>query len=276
MTTLPNRFWAGGLIAVLVGGTFLGGCATVPRDPAARAEFKAQHDPLEPLNRRMFAFNQLVDRAALKPIAKGYVKAVPPPARDALRHLLDNLMEPVVLANNLLQGQFKRAGTAGARFLVNTVAGPIGLRDVATRAGLARQSGDFGQTLYAWGVHDGPYLVLPFLGPSNPRDVIGQAADIVMDPFREIAREQESPTLLTTSREVASGIDERSRNLDSLDEIERQSIDFYAAMRSFFRQNRATVLRHGQAPPAPPTDFYEDPGTAPPASGGNAGAQVNR
>ena len=219
MTTLPNRAWAGGLIAVLACGALLGGCATVPRDPAARAEFKAQHDPLEPLNRRMFALNQFVDRAALKPIAKGYVKVVPSPARDALRHLLDNLMEPVVLANNLLQGQFKRAGTAGARFLVNTVAGPIGLRDEATRAGLAPQSGDFGQTLYAWGVHDGPYLVLPLLGPSNPRDAIGQAADVCVDPFRYIARKQNSPTLLTTSREVVSGIDERARNLDSLDEL---------------------------------------------------------
>jgi phospholipid-binding lipoprotein MlaA len=276
MTTLPNRAWAGGLIAILACGALLGGCATVPRDPAARADFKAQHDPLEPLNRRIFAFNHFVDRVAVKPIAKGYVKVVPQPARDALRHLLDNLMEPVVLANNLLQGQFKRAETAGARFLVNTVAGPVGLRDVATRAGLARQSGDFGQTLYAWGVHDGPYLVLPLFGPSNPRDAIGQAADVCMDPFRYIARKQNSPTLVTTSRDVASGIDERSRNLDSLDEMQRQSIDFYAAMRSFFRQDRATVLRHDQAPSAPSADFYEDPGTAPPASNGNAGAAVSR
>jgi phospholipid-binding lipoprotein MlaA len=275
MTPLPHRAWGGGLIAVLACGALVSGCATVPRDPAERAEFKAQHDPLEPLNRRMFAFNQFVDRVALKPIAKGYVRAVPLPTRDALRHLLDNLMEPVVLANNLLQGQFKRAGTAAARFLVNTTAGPIGLRDVATRAGLARQSGDFGQTLYAWGVHDGPYLVLPLLGPSNPRDAIGQAADVCLDPFRYIARRQNSPTLITTSRDVATGIDERARNLDSLDEMQRQSIDFYAALRSFFRQNRATELRHGQAPPAPPADFYEDPGTTPPASGGNAGTKVN-
>jgi phospholipid-binding lipoprotein MlaA len=254
---------------------FMAGCATVPHDPAARAEFTAQHDPLEPLNRRTFAFNEFVDRVALKPIAKGYVKAVPSPARDALRHLLDNLMEPVVLANNLLQGQFKRAGIAAARFLVNTVAGPVGLRDVAGRGGLTRQSGDFGQTLFSWGVGDGPYLVLPLLGPSNPRDAIGQAGDVCLDPFRYIARRQNSPTLITTSRDVASGIDERARNLDALDEIQRTSIDFYAALRSYFRQNRATELRHGQPPPAP-TDFYQDPGAAPPADGGDARAGVNR
>jgi phospholipid-binding lipoprotein MlaA len=106
--------------------------------------------------------------------------------------------------------------------------------------------------------------VLPFLGPSNPRDLIGQAADVTLDPFRYVARRQNWPTLLTTSREVVYGIDERSRNLDALDEMQKQSIDFYGAMRSFFRQNRATILRHGEAPPAPPADFYEDPGTAAP------------
>jgi phospholipid-binding lipoprotein MlaA len=263
MTRLPNRVWTG-LLVVLAGGFFLGGCATVPSDPAARAEFKTQRDPLEPMNRRIFAFNEFVDRVALKPIARGYAKAVPQPARDAMRGLLDNLKEPVVLANNLLQGQFKRAGIAGARFIVNTAAGPLGLRDVATRAGLARQSGDFGQTLFAWGVHDGPYLVFPFLGPSNPRDAIGQAADIFMDPFRYVARRQNYPTLVTASRAVVSGIDERARNLDSLDAMQRQSIDFYAAMRSFFRQNRATELRHGEAPPPPSADLYDDPGTNPP------------
>jgi len=264
MTRRANRGWPLGLIAALACGALLGGCATVPRDPAARAEFKAQHDPLEPLNRRIFAFNLFVDRKALKPIAKGYVKAVPEVVRDGLRHLLDNLKEPVVLANNLLQGRFKGAGIAGARFLVNLTAGPLGLRDVAARAGLARQSGDFGQTLYAWGVHDGPYLVFPFLGPSNPRDFLGLAADVTIDPFRSVARRQNWPTMVTTSREVVSGVDERSRNLESLDEMQRQSIDFYAAMRSFFRQNRATELRHGEAPPAPAADFYEDPETTAP------------
>jgi phospholipid-binding lipoprotein MlaA len=261
---------------VLAGALLLGGCATVPRDPAARAEFKAQNDPLEPLNRRMFAFNQFVDRVALKPIAQGYVKVVPRPARDALRHLLDNLNEPLVFLNNLLQVRGKGAATSAGRFLVNTVAGPVGLRDVASRNRLPPQTGDFGQTLYSWGVHDGPYLVLPLFGPSNPRDGIGMGADIYLDPFRYVPRRENQPTWESTGREVAYGIDERSRNLDSLDSMQRTSIDFYAAMRSFFRQHRATELRHGQPPPVP-ADLYEDPDAAPPPSPGPAaGPGVSR
>jgi len=256
-------------VVALAGAVLLGGCATVPRDPAARAEFKAQNDPLEPMNRRMFAFNELVYRVALDPLARGYVKVVPQPARDGLRHFLDNLTEPVVLLNDLLQGQVKGAGISAVRFLVNTTAGPIGLRDVAGRNRLPPQTGDFGQTLYSWGVRDGPYLVLPLFGPSNPRDAIGQGVDVYLDPFRYVARRQNQPTWETTAREVVWGIDERSRNLDPLDEMQRTSIDFYAALRSYFRQHRATELRRGQPPPMP-VDLYEDPGAAPQLPGPDA------
>lgn len=275
MTTFRLCLRCAGVPVAVVCIALLGGCVTPPHDPAARAEFKAQNDPLEPLNRRMFAFNQFVDRVAFKPIAQSYVKVIPRPARDALRHALDNLTEPVVLANNLLQGQLKRAGIAAARFLINTAVGPVGLRDVAAGAGLAPQSGDFGQTLYAWGVHDGPYLVLPLLGPSNPRDAIGQAGDVCLDPFRYVARRQNSPTLLTTSRDVAFGIDERARNLDALDEMQRTSIDFYAALRSYFRQNRSAELRRGGPPPSP-ADFYQDPDAAPPPARDAAGGAISR
>jgi len=250
------------LAGVLFAAALLGGCATVPRDPAARAEFRAQNDPLEPLNRRVFACNEFVDRHAVKPIAQGYVKVVPGPARDALRHFLDNLTEPVVVLNNLLQGQVRRAGIATARFVLNTAVGPLGLRDVAARNRLPPQTGDFGQTLFAWGVPDGPYLVLPLFGPSNPRDAVGQGVDVYLDLFRYYPRDQDWPTLNSSSRMIASGIDERACNLDSLDALQRSSIDFYAALRSYFRQNRAGELRHGQPPPVP-ADLYEDPGAAP-------------
>ncbi len=258
----------------LAGAILLGGCATVPRDPAARAEFKAQNDPLEPLNRRVFAVNQFVDRTIVKPIAIGYVKVVPGPARDALRHLLDNLNEPLVLLNNLLQGRIRGAGICAGRFVVNTVAGPIGLRDVARRNRLPPQTGDFGQTLYSWGVHDGPYLVLPLFGPANSRDAIGRGVDVYLDLFRYFPRDRDWPTLNSSSRTIVSGVDERSRYLVALDEIQRTSIDFYAALRSYYRQNRETELRHGQAPPMP-TDLYEDPGAAPAPAPSDAGARVS-
>lgn len=265
---------AGALVAAAC-AALLGGCVTLPRDPAARAELKAQNDPLEPLNRKAFAFNEFVDRVAAKPVARTYVKVVPRPARDALRHVLDNLDEPAVLVNNLLQGQFKRAGISAARFLINTVTGPVGLRDVAGRGGLARQSGDFGQTLYVWGFGDGPYLMLPLVGPSNPRDAIGQGVDVFLDPCWYVAHHEESPAVDTTSRDVASGIDERARNLDTLDELQRTSIDFYAALRSYFRQNRSAELRHGGPPPSP-ADFYEDPDAAPPPARDAAGGAISR
>jgi phospholipid-binding lipoprotein MlaA len=272
---VSRRSQSGRIAAVAFAGAALfGGCATVPRDPAARAEFKAQNDPLEPMNRQVFAFNQFVDRVIVRPIAVGYIKVVPAPARDALRHLLDNLNEPLVLLNNLLQGRLQGAGISAGRFVVNTVAGPIGLRDVARHNRLPRQTGDFGQTLYAWGVRDGPYLMLPLFGPSNPRDAVGMGVDAYLDPFRYLPRDRDWPTVNSSSRMIVSGIDERSRNLESLDVLQRTSIDFYAALRSYFRQNRATDLRHGKPPPLP-ADLFEDPGAAPPPPGTNAGAGVN-
>jgi len=268
-----RTFQVGALLAAVL---LAGGCATVPRDPAARAEFRAQNDPLEPMNRRIFSFNLVVDRHVVKPIAKGYVRVVPGFARDALRHFLDNLNEPLVLLNDVLQGQIRRAGISAARFVLNSAAGPLGLRDVAAHNRLPPQTGDFGQTLFAWGVSDGPYLVLPLFGPSNPRDAIGGGVDVYLDPFRYFPRDRDWPSLNSGSRTLVSGIDERARNLDSLDAVERSSIDFYAALRSYYRQNRATELRHGQAPP-PPADLYDDPGAAPaPPPADAAKADVNR
>lgn len=242
----------------------LAGCATVPRDPAARAEFKANHDPIEPLNRRIFAFNGFVDRSLIKPVAKGYRWVLPEPARNALRHFLDNLHEPVVLANDLLQGRLRAAATTGGRFLLNSTAGIGGFADVASRHQLPKQSGDFGQTLWTWGVPEGPYLILPILGPSNPRDGIGGGADFFADPFRYI-----TPPAVSVSRMATDGIDERVRNLEIVDEMQREAVDYYASLRSLFRQNRAAQLGKGAGAPAapqPPPDFYDDPGRSPPSS----------
>jgi phospholipid-binding lipoprotein MlaA len=252
---------------LLCGGLLLGlaGCATPPRDPEALAVFKANHDPLEPLNREIFAFNMAIDRAVLKPVAKTYVRVIPAAGRTGIRNFLNNLHEPVVLANNLLQGELRRAGTTAGRFMVNSTAGLAGLLDVAGPGGLKRQTGDFGQTLYVWGVHEGPYLMLPLFGPSNPRDGIGMGADIFMDPWIYLTSHIEYQTTITISRAVLGGIDLRSRNIDSLDEIQREAVDFYASIRSLYRQNRAADLRHGEPPPTPELeDIYNDPGSTSP------------
>ena len=250
--------------ALLLSGTLLAaGCASVPRDPAARAEFKANNDPVEPLNRRIFAFNLFFDRILIKPLAKGYVRIVPKAGRTAIRHFLDNLDEPIVLANTFLQGRPKAAATAGGRFLDNTLFGFAGLADVATGDRLHKQFGDFGQTLWSWGLPEGPYLVVPLFGPTNPRDGIGSGVDIYIDPFRYVARSNDYATDFSIGRAVADGIDKRADSLDALDEIQRESIDYYASFRSYFRQHRTSEVKNGwpaAAQPQAPAGFYEDPG----------------
>lgn len=248
----------------------LPGCATVPHDPVALATYRANADPLEPLNRKTFAFNQGVDKYFIKPIAKGYVKVIPAPARNGISNVIVNLHEPVVFANNLLQFQFKRAGTTAGRFVLNSTVGILGFVDFAGKHGLKKQTGDFGQTLWAWGVHEGPYLVIPIFGPTSPRDGIGSGVDILMDPFIYIARHDQYRTAISYSRLIVGGIDLRSRNLDILDELQRESVDFYAAMRSLYRQNRVAELRNGVAPPQPKVeDLYSDPGDPDPPGNTN-------
>jgi phospholipid-binding lipoprotein MlaA len=253
------------LLLALAPFMLLAGCATAPSDPAARAAFRENNDPLEPLNRKVFAVNQAVDRALLKPIAKGYVRAIPQGGRDSIRNFLANVHDPVVLVNNLLQAQFKRAGITLGRFLINTTAGIAGFADVAKGEGLPEQTGDLGQTFLAWGVPEGPYLVLPLLGPSNPRDAAGIGLQVYLDPFRYVASDQGFPSVAIYAPIVVDGIDLRSRNIDSLNAIEKDAIDYYASLRSLYRQDRAAQLRGDATPVAPqPEGLYDDPGAGTP------------
>jgi phospholipid-binding lipoprotein MlaA len=240
----------------------LAGCATVPRDPAARAEFKANNDPIEPFNRKVFAFNLTFDRVLIKPLAKGYRWAVPDWIRDMVHQVVDNLNEPIVMVNCILQVRLKDAATTGGRFIFNSTFGAGGMADVTTDWGMTEQVGDFGQTLWSWHLPEGPYLDIPIFGPSNPRDTVGQAVDIFIDPFRYEPLNDNYPDAITTGRIVAGGFDQRERNLDSLDEIQRESIDYYASLRSLYRQNRAAELRGEKASTTlPPAGFYDDPGS---------------
>jgi len=255
-----NRLAASLALALLASG-----CATVPKDPIARAEYRANRDPLEPLNRRIFAFNLVVDRVLLKPLAKGYRNAIPQGGRDALRNFLNNLSEPVVFANDLLQARWTSATTSLERFVANSTLGIAGFDDWAKRKNRLRQTGDFGQTLDRWGFGEGAYLILPVVGPSNPRDLAGAGVDVYLDPFRYVIKANHYPGEVTYGRGVLSGIDERSRNIDSLDELQHEAIDFYASLRSLYRQNRMAQLRHGSAGSTPaPDSFYDDPGSAKP------------
>jgi phospholipid-binding lipoprotein MlaA len=255
---------AGLLLAAL-----LAACATPPSDPAARAAFEQNNDPLEPLNRKTLDANLFLDRILLKPVTKVYIAVVPEAGRDALQRALDNMKEPVVVINNALQARPKGAGIAAGRFVINSTLGVAGLFDIAAKWGLDKQSGDFGQTLFVWGLPEGPYLIVPILGPSSPRDVIGMAGDNYLDPFSYLAS-AESLDDISISRFVVGGIDQRARVIDVLDDLQKNSLDFYAQLRSLSQQHRAAELRHGKAAEPGPS-FYQDPGKPPEAAPPPAG-----
>lgn len=252
------------VLALLLPTLLLANCATPPSDPAARAQFEANNDPLEPMNRKVFAFDMFVDKWLIKPLAQVYNEVIPEFGRDRVRDFLDNLHEPVIFANNMLQTEFTRAGWTAERFVINSTVGVGGIYDWASQWGIERQSGDFGQTLYHYGAPQGPYLVLPILGPSNPRDTVGLVADGYADPFSYLAYDY-GADVATYARWGAEGLDERARNIKNFDEIQRTAIDLYAEIRSLYQQHRASELRHGEPAPTPPglQELYQDPGTSP-------------
>lgn len=219
----------------------MGGCTTVAPGSADAG------DPYETANREIFDLNLKIDRLMLRPTAERYSAYVPEGVRDAVRNALDNIRAPVVFANDLLQGEPRRAGRTAGRFLVNSTLGVAGLFDVGTRLNLESHDEDFGQTLAVWGAGDGPYIVLPMLGPSSPRDAAGRLVDIALDPTVYIRIKRH--VFWEVGREYITILDTRARNLEAFDDIERSSLDFYATARSLYRQHRASEVRNGM--PAP-------------------------
>ena len=227
--------------------TMLGACAMAPTgDPEAIAEWQATNDPLEPLNRGIFEVNLVVDKAIVRPIASGYRWIFPSFMRNAFKNLIDNLGEPLNFANSLLQGEIGRAGTAAGRLLVNSTLGFGGLFDVADTLGLKDATEDFGQTLAVWGTGEIAYLVLPILGPSSVRDGFGRGVDFFLNPINHALDNADLEWVGWTMMAV-DGVDQRSRHIETLDEIERTSVDYYAAIRSLYRQMRYDSIHNGEA-----------------------------
>ena len=239
----------------------LSGCAAAGRhaDPAAE-DF---NDPFENANRSIFNFNQKVDRAVLAPVAKGYRAALPPKVREALRHFFENLRGPIILTNDLLQGNGDLAGKTAVRFVVNSTVGFAGFFDVAgRRLGIPYHYQDFGLTFAVWGVGEGPYLVVPILGPNNPRDLSGTVAEAFADPW-DIMAGNAHYLWAPIARHALSGIDERSQYIDELANIERTSLDYYATIRSLYRQRRDALIHHKEENLPPNPSFGSAPTTAP-------------
>ncbi|HEY9081663.1 VacJ family lipoprotein [Magnetovibrio sp.] len=237
------------ICAVFLLGFLVTACASAPdpNDPEAVAEYNEINDPLEPFNRAMFEFNRGLDTLLLRPAATLYRGFVPPPIQDIVSNFLNNLKTPVVLLNDLLQGEGDRAMTTFSRFAINTTVGILGFGDPATSMGYPAHKEDFGQSLATWGVDGGPYLVLPILGPSNPRDAVGKVVDVLTDPVWHYAQNTDKE-YIPNERFVAEAIDFRARNMDAIDDMEKTSLDYYAAVRSLYRQVRADEIRNGATP----------------------------
>jgi len=232
----------------------LAACATPPSDPAARAEFERTNDPIEPFNRRMFAFNLWVDDNVAKPVAIAYRDNVPKFVRDRFRDFYDNFTSPVTFINDVLQGESGRAAETATRFWVNSFFGMAGFWDVAGQYGLKKHKEDFGQTLAVWGVKEGPYLMIPLLGPSNLRDAAGKVVDSFSNPISYFL--PGSFAYLEIVGTVIDKVDERAGLIEPMDELRRTSLDFYAAVRSLYRQNRESEISNGKIkkPPLPGED----------------------
>ena len=187
MDTVFKHFSRMALVFGLAAGLGIGSPALAQASQIAQVtvdELEDAADPLEPVNRFLFGFNEIFQMVILQPATGMYQHLIPPAVREAIGHMIDNLKTPVILANDLLQGEGQRALVTTQRFVVNTTLGVGGIMDPATKMGLARHSEDFGQTLAVWGVGEGLYLVLPFFGPSNPRDAVGKLfVDNYFDPL---------------------------------------------------------------------------------------------
>jgi phospholipid-binding lipoprotein MlaA len=201
-------------------------------------------DPWEGFNRKMFSAHLFLDRNLLVPAAKGYRATTPKSGRRGIRRFLANLRAPGIFVNDLLQGEFGRAGETLSRFVVNSTIGAGGFADPAAQIGIAAHGEDFGQTLAVWGVDSGPYLFFPLVGPSTGRDGFGQIVQLGMDPLFYV---RTPPANIARYTKVGvGGVSAREQFLDPLAEIEDKSLDYYASFRSFYLQARKREIANGK------------------------------
>jgi phospholipid-binding lipoprotein MlaA len=229
------------VISALALSLLLGACST------PSPESLAQNDPWEKTNRDIFDFDVRVDHAVARPVAKGYRAVVPEPVRDGVHNALTNLNSPVVLANDVLQGDGDKAASTFGRIVINSTVGIAGLIDVASKIGIPGHENDFGITLGKNGIAEGSYLVLPFAGPKPPRDLLGTGVDIAFDPLT-YATFHGSDTWMVVRFGIGI-LDARTSQLDAVETIERSSIDFYATTRNLYRQSRNAKINDGKANP---------------------------
>ncbi len=228
------------LFALALGALVLGGCASGPNP----------RDPLEPWNRNVYEFNQVVDKVALKPVARGYKKVVPPPVRGGVSNFFGNFRDVTSAVNNLLQLKLANALSDVGRVAINSTVGLFGVFDIATPLGLQKHDEDFGQTLGYWGMGSGPYLVLPFLGPSTVRDSAGLIGDYFTDPEFYIFEGDALGWAVFGIRIVNL----RANLLEAERLLDQAAIDRYAFLRDAYLQRRMSQIHDGNPPGATGAD----------------------
>ena len=229
--------WRQGLLFGLW-GLVLAGCATTPPSP------EAANDPYEQINRDTLRRNAKVDKYVVLPTVRLYLQMVPEDGRRGVHNFLGNLSLPTIFVNDMLQGELSRAGKSMWRLVINSTIGVGGFFDPASKIGVPGHGEDFGQTLAVWGVEEGPYLVLPFFGPSNPRDATGLVVDAAMDPTNQIPFKQH--IWWAAGREYFTLLDLRAQTYQTIQGIQRSSVDYYSSLRSLYRQLRNEQIRNGR------------------------------
>jgi phospholipid-binding lipoprotein MlaA len=233
MRGMRGLFW--GLCALV-----LAGCASAPPSPEALAA----NDPYEQTNREMLRFNGKIDRYFVIPTVGTYFILVPEGGRRGVHNFLGNLSLPTIFVNDMLQGEMKRGSQSLARLVINSSLGLGGFFDPAAKMGIPGHGEDFGQTLAVWGAGEGPFLMLPFFGPSNPRDAAGLAIDAAIDPTNQIHFKQH--LWWDAGREYFTLLDLRSQTYQTVQGIQRSSVDYYSSLRSLYRQLRNDQIRNGR------------------------------
>lgn len=255
---VSRRLFSASTTALLFSTVFLASCATTPSGSTDAQD--DTNDPYENVNRVIFDANMSIDKYFFEPVAEGYRWVLPTPIRTGISNVLRNLKSPLIFANDLLEGNPERAGQTFGRFLMNTVLGMGGIMDVGTSAKIPYHDADFGMTLAVWGVGSGPYLVLPLLSSSNPRDGIAYGLESFADPVSiELGAHHLSD--VNYARFGIGLVDFRAKHIEDLDELKRSSLDFYATMRSLYWQSRNADIEAARSPnnPAQPQSVSYNP-----------------
>lgn len=217
--------------------------ASVEAAPSAAVPAGDVADPWEGFNRKMFSAHNFLDRNMLAPAARGYRAVTPKKGRRGIRRFLANVRAPGIFVNDILQGEFGRAGETLSRFFINSTIGAGGFADPASEIGIEAHTEDFGQTLAVWGVDAGPYLFIPLFGPTTGRDGFGNIVEMGLDPIFYVRTPPANIARYTHT--AVNGLSAREQFLEPLADIEANSLDYYASFRSFYLQARAREIANG-------------------------------